>query len=167
MPRFGRLISNACLMGVEADPLAELWERLIREPGLEGSERLEFSYQLPQETPLFRMYRRPLEDILSNLLRNSATASMNAGTCRVGVRVECEEDFITGMERVAIRVCDDAPGLFDTAMIRSRTIERGLGLAVDTVSQHGGSIHVEDEQGWVKAVVVRLPRVEKAEETDR
>ena len=51
-------------------------------------------------------------------------------------------------------------GKISTAMIRGRYIERGLGLAVDLTSRAGGSIHVEDEPGWSKAVVVRLPREE-------
>ena len=49
-------------------------------------------------------------------------------------------------------------------MLRSRYIERGLGLTVDLISRNGGSIGVEDEPGYSKAVVVRLPRAENLEE---
>jgi len=40
--------------------------------------------------------------------------------------------------------------------------QRGLGLTVDLISRNGGSIHVEDEPGWSKAVVIRLQRAEEA-----
>ena len=50
-----------------------------------------------------------------------------------------------------------------TAVIRGRYIGRGLGLAVDLISRNGGSVRVEDEPGWSKAVVVRLPRAETTE----
>ena len=51
-------------------------------------------------------------------------------------------------------------------VIRSRYVERGLGLTVDLISRAGGSVHVEDEPGWTKAVVVRLPRAEVPEEEE-
>ena len=79
----------------------------------------------------------------------------------------CEEDEITGLERVVMRVQDDAPRRISTAMIRGRYIDRGLGLAVDLISRNGGSVHVEDESGWSKAVVVRLPRAEAPELENR
>jgi hypothetical protein len=68
--------------------------------------------------------------------------------------------MITGLERVAIRVRDRAAGRLTTERIRGRYISRGLGLAVDLTSRAGGSVHVEPDEGWAKAVVVRLPRAE-------
>ena len=79
---------------------------------------------------------------------------------RFGVRLTVDEDHVTGLERVEIRVADDAPLRLSTAMIRSRYIDRGLGLVVDLTRRVGGAVHVEPEPGWSKAVVVRLPRVE-------
>ena len=54
-------------------------------------------------------------------------------------------------------------------MIRSRYISRGLGLAVDLLNRHGGTIRVESATSGEggsnaprKAVVVQLPAVEAA-----
>ena len=119
------------------------------------------------ERPLWlRIFRGELEDILTNVLRNSLQASLDAGAPRMGLRVETEEDWITGLERVAFRVMDDAPRRITTALIRSRYIERGLGLTVDLISRNGGSIHVEDEPEWSKAVVVRLTLAEPPADDD-
>ncbi len=74
--------------------------------------------------------------------------------------MELEDDDITGLEQVAIRVADRAPGRLTTAMLRSRYIERGLGLVVEIVRRNGGTVHVEAQSGYAKAVVVRLPRIE-------
>ena len=64
---------------------------------------------------------------------------------------------------------DNAPGRLTDAMIRGRGIGRGLGLAVDLITRHEGSIHVVPATGplrlsWTKAVVVRLRRAEEGEE---
>ncbi len=59
---------------------------------------------------------------------------------------------------------NSAPRRISTSLLRSRYIERGLGLTVDLISRNGGSIGVEDEPGYSKAVVVRLPRAESLEE---
>ena len=117
---------------------------------------------LPGELPLVGMFPADLEDVLVNLIRNAASASPPGS--RIGVEVDEEEDPITGLSRVVIRVCDEAPRTLSTAAIRGRYIGRGLGLAVDLISRAGGSIHVEDREGWSKAVVVRLPRAESTEE---
>jgi nitrogen-specific signal transduction histidine kinase len=69
------------------------------------------------------------------------------------------------METVNLRVLDDAPGELTESMIRGREAGRGLGLVVDLVTRHDGSLSVErrpDERaaGYTKAVVVRLQRAE-------
>ena len=102
-----------------------------------------------------------LDDVVANLLRNALQATVEQGRGRVGVRLGIEEDESTGLERVVLRFRDDAPRRITTGVLRSRYIERGLGLTVDIISRNGGSIAVEGEPGWSKAVVVRLPRAER------
>jgi nitrogen-specific signal transduction histidine kinase len=63
---------------------------------------------------------------------------------------------------VEVAVVDDAPGTLTNAMIRGRYIGRGLGLAVDLINRHGGSIRVDARGDGRKAVVVQLPSVEAA-----
>ncbi len=109
-----------------------------------------------------RIPQPDLVDILVNLLRNALIASVEEGRERVQVRFGEEEDPITGVVRAEVRVCDQVERTLTTAMIRGRYVERGLGLAVDRINSVGGSIHVEPEPGWSKAVVVRLPLEEGA-----
>ncbi len=138
-----------------------VWDHVGREP---GAAEAELAVEFPDERLHLRIFRGDFEDILANLLRNALEASAAVGESALAVRVECEEDEITGVENTAIRIADRAPNRLSTAVIRSRYIERGLGLAVDLVSRNGGSVHVESEPGFTKAIVVRLPRVERVEE---
>ena len=86
------------------------------------------------------------------------------GERRIAVILEEDDDPITGLELVVLRFCDTAPGTLTNAMIQGRSIGRGLGLAVDLITRHNGSIEVEDEPGYSKAVAVRLPRAEEDED---
>ena len=148
------------------DLLDGIWAGVSGEPELRALEVPDLTLQVPDRDVHLRIFRGELEDVLANLLRNAAKASATHGCERLALRVDLEEDFVTGLERVAFRVCDDAPRTVTTAMIRSRYIERGLGLTVDLISRNGGSIHVEDEPGWSKAVVVRFPAAELPPEED-
>ncbi|NCG20899.1 MAG: hypothetical protein GWP91_17965 [Rhodobacterales bacterium] len=162
----GVLIRQACVMTLEPSLIQSVWQRVCTE--LHCAE-LPLTFVVPDQRMMVRIYPRQLEDILTNVMRNALEASLENGAfqVRIGVRVCCEEDEITGLERVVMRVQDDAPRRISTAMIRGRYIDRGLGLAVDLISRNGGSVHVEDESGWSKAVVVRLPRAEAPELENR
>lgn len=160
----GRLVRRVCVLPVDAALIGAAWDAVTREPELRGRALPAFAVTPAAEPVFVRIYRGEIDDILVNLLRNAVQASLEAGTTRIDVRVDLDEDDITGLERVAVRVVDDAPRRISTAVIRGRYIERGLGLTVDLISRNGGSIHVEDEPGRSKAVVVRLPRAEVPEE---
>lgn len=155
----GELLQGVCVVELKPPVFQAALDAVLAEPAFRGVAVPEWVLDVP-ETLSVRVFRDDLHDILVNLLRNALEASIQAGCGRLGVRLDIEEDDITGIERVEIRVADDAPRRISTAMIRGRYIERGLGLAVDLTSRAGGSIHVEDEPGWSKAVVVRLPLAE-------
>lgn len=159
-----RLVRRLCLLPIDRAALEAAWTAASGEPAFRGKTLPAFTVALDGEPPIVRMFRKDLDDILLNVVRNALEASIAAGTGRVGVRVASDEDPVTGIERVALRVRDDAPKRVTTAVIRGRYIERGLGLTVDLISRNAGSIKVEDEPEWSKAVVVRFPRVEQSEE---
>jgi hypothetical protein len=161
----GRLVRRLCLLPVDRDLIGAAWAATVAEPAFRGKNVPAFSVDAAGDVPIVRMFRKDLDDILLNVLRNALQASLDAGAERVGIRVAFDEDAVTGIERVALRVRDDAPKRVTTAVIRGRYIERGLGLTVDLISRNSGSIRVEDEPGWTKAVVVRFPRVEPSEES--
>ena len=109
-----------------------------------------------------RMFRPDLDDIIVNLLRNA----LAAGARGLSVELSHTEDDVTGHLLAEIAVVDDAPGMLSNAMIRSRFIGRGLGLAVDLVNRHGGSIRVDALGDGKKAVVVQFRAVEVGEGVD-
>jgi hypothetical protein len=41
-------------------------------------------------------------------------------------------------------------------MLRGRYVERGMGITADLLSRYDGSIAVEPQAGWEKAVVLRF-----------
>jgi phosphoglycerate-specific signal transduction histidine kinase len=65
-------------------------------------------------------------------------------------------DPVTGLSWVAIRVLDNATRPFTNDMLTSRQIGRGIGLAMDLAKRSSGSLSVEAEEDWSKAVVLRL-----------
>lgn len=139
-------------------------DRVRQEPGFAGQALPELEVEGPVEGLPARVLAGDLDDVIANLVRNA----WRAGATRTGVRLDEEDDPITGLEHVALRFLDDAPGPLTDAMIHQRGIGRGLGLVVDLVTRHDGSIGVERlpaerAAGWTKAVVVRFPRAESEE----
>ena len=160
----GRELRRLCLLDIDERVLSEAWSAAVGEAAHGAWREVELVLDHPGEAMWVRMYRADLHDVLVNLLRNAVEASLDDGEPRVGVRVAVDEDWITGLERVELRVLDTSPRRLTTAQVRGRFVGRGLGLAVDLATRSGGAVHVEDEDGWCKAVVVRLPRVEQTED---
>ena len=152
----GRLVHVLSVLAVDPVLIRRVYARVSAEPGIKGTEipALEVSGEGGQ----VRLFADDLDDILANLLRNA----LNAGARRLAVRLGVEDDPITGLGSVEIHVVDDAPGILTNAMIRGRSISRGLGLAVDRVVRMGGAIRVVPEPDGAKAVVVSLPAIEAA-----
>lgn len=159
-PALGALVRTICVLPLDQALLSSAWNAVLREPALRGATPPELELTPPEAGLFVRAWKDEVVDILVNVLRNAVQASRDHARHRIGLRLVVEEDPLTLLERVAIRIGDEAPRTVSTAMIRGRYIERGLGLTVDLISRNGGSIHVEDEPGFSKAVVVRLPLVE-------
>lgn len=156
----GTLVTEICILPVQPDHVAAVYARVGAEPGFGGEVA---PLTVSGEPGQVRLFRGDLEDILANLFRNA----LAAGASRVDVVLGEDTDPVTGHAWFEIRVEDDAPGQLTTAMIRSRYISRGLGLAVDLLNRHGGTIRVDSlpaapGERTRKAVVVQLPAVEAA-----
>ena len=161
----GELLQTMGTVQMEADFIREVAHRVQSEPALSNRGIPDIEIQFPEHSVPLRIFHGDLQDILANLIRNALEAGVQSGQMKVAVRVEEEDDPITGIENVAIRVLDQAPGHMKTSDLRGRNIGRGLGLSADLVARHEGSLVVEyrpDEQqsGWHKAIVLRLSRVE-------
>ncbi len=160
----GQIVREICVLPVTVAGVREVYARVVREPGFAMTSRSggatlpELAVTEREGGGAVRMFRSDLEDILANLLRNA----LGAGAAHVGVELGPYDDPITGHAWMEVAVLDDAPGTLTNAMIRGRYIGRGLGLAVDLINRHGGSIRVETRGEGKKAVIVQLPSVEAA-----
>jgi len=159
------LLHEVCVLEIDRAVLEAAWRRIAREPGLVGRGLEAPVLSLECEVQV-RVFREDLVDILANLLRNACDAVLE--NCaeeerRVGIRIVEEMDFVTGLSWVAIRVLDSAPGPLTDAMLKDRQIGRGVGLAMDLAKRSQGSLKVEDEPGWAKAVVLRLAVAEEVD----
>ncbi|MCB9880473.1 MAG: hypothetical protein H6832_18880 [Planctomycetes bacterium] len=114
----------------------------------------ELPVDIDAETGLVRVVgsRGPLEQVLSNLTRNSKEAG--ATRCRVCKLVHGAESV--GAESVTIRISDDGPGIDPTVAGRIfdpfvGTKERGSGLglafAARAIERMGGALRLASEQG--------------------
>ncbi len=159
----GRFLREMSTLTIDAELLRTVDDRVRAEPAFSGQALPELELDVPVGGLPARILRGDLEDIVANLLRNAYRAvgeGLAPGQRRVGLGMDEDVDVVTGLESVLLRFRDNAPGTLTTAMIRSRNIGRGLGLVVDLATRHDGSVLVEPERGWAKAVVVRLPRAE-------
>ncbi|MEQ1566049.1 MAG: hypothetical protein ABMA64_10460 [Myxococcota bacterium] len=158
----GALLAHLGTLTVDRELLEEVYASVRDEPGFRGEVFPQLVVHAPEPARI-RMYRADLVDVLTNLVRNAARATLAAGGDRIGLALGVEEDEVTALESVAIAVADPAPGGLTTAMLRERAVERGLGLALELAARAGGSIRVEagsPEGPWAKVVVVSIPRVE-------
>jgi hypothetical protein len=159
----GAFVRRIGALVLTPDLLQAIDARVRGEAALEGESlpvlRIEMSGSVP-----VRIFRGDLEDVASNLLRNGYRAVVEGvapDDRRMAVRVREAEDPATGIEEVVIAFFDNAPGTLTTEMIRARNIGRGLGLALDLVTRHDGTLSVRPISGG-KEVEVHLPRAEAA-----
>ena len=150
----GCTVREICVIACDEALVRSVYANVCAEPGLAGSTLPELWVTGGPVT--LRLFRPDLEAILTNLLRNA----LAAGATSLAVALSEAEDAVTGHPLVEIAVIDDAPGTLTNAMIRSRFIGRGLGLAVDLTNRHGGSIRVDAREEGAKAVVVQFQLAE-------
>lgn len=164
-PALGRLLAQMGTTLVTRGLLQRVDTRVRNEASFQGQQTPPAALFVHEDGLLAKIFAGDLEDVLANLLRNARGALAAVPEPLLAVVVELEEDPITGLEHVSLRVLDNAPGRLTTADIHGRALGRGLGLTADLVARHEGSISVErtpDEadEGYCKAVVVRLLRAE-------
>ncbi|HLT38315.1 MAG TPA: hypothetical protein VK034_18645, partial [Enhygromyxa sp.] len=121
---------------------------------------------LAGEAQQIRIFPTDLHDILANVLRNSLMSSVMYAEPPIGLGVELatEIDDITGLSSLAIRIKDRSPERLTNEMLRGRYVERGMGITADLLSRYDGSIAVEPEAGWEKAVVLRFFALDQVDE---
>jgi hypothetical protein len=163
----GRLIRDVCVLHINGPVLQECWDQVCAEPAFADRSLPAFELVVDTDALPVRIFRRELQDIVVNLLRNGLAVALEeqGDQARIGLHLEEEVDFVTGLESVVLRFQDNALSTLTDDMIRGRYIARGLGLVVDLVGRNDGALKVEAaHQPWSKALVVRLPRAEVSEQ---
>lgn len=150
------LIRELCIVNVDARLVQETYAQVIGEQQFAGRQ-LAPLLVTGLGAPI-RIFRTDLEDILANVIRNSLRSSLSYARPPVGLGVDLviELDDVTGLGTLAIRIKDRSPEQLSNEMLRGRYVERGMGITVDLLSRYDGSIAVEPEGGWSKAVVLRF-----------
>lgn len=158
--RLSELIRELCITTVDAELVTRVYDEV----------RGEKQFASVPASPLrasgtaasIRIFRTDLQDILANVFRNSLRSSMSYAMHPVELAVELvqEIDEITGLGSLAVRIKDHSPEQLSNEMLRGRYVERGMGITVDLLSRYDGSIAVESEPGWSKAVVLRFFTIE-------
>jgi len=160
------LIRELCIVNVDGKLVQATYEQVIGEAQFVG--RPLAPLEVTGLGAPVRIFRTDLEDILTNVIRNSLRSSLSYAHPPVGLGIELstEIDEITGLGTLAIRIKDRSPEQLSNEMLRGRYVERGMGITVDLLSRYDGSIAVEPEQGvsgyridnaqWMKAVVLRF-----------
>jgi two-component system, chemotaxis family, CheB/CheR fusion protein len=124
------------------------------------AEGLEIRVEAPESLPI-EGDRRRLQQVLLNLLSNA----VQYGSTPAGIVVRLESDD----QEAVLEVIDSGPGIpaedhqriFDRFYRSTQTSAPGLGVGLYVVraivAGHGGTVHVESNDGHGAAFVVRLP----------
>lgn len=155
------VIRSLCIVDVDDATVREVFAQVVAEPQFVGVQVAEL--QVAGEGAKVRVFRTDLEDILTNVLRNSLQSSVLYAPkpIALGIDLATEMDEITGLSTLAIRIKDRSSEQLSNEMLRGRYVERGMGITADLLSRYDGSIAVEPEPGWQKAVVLRFFTVEE------
>ena len=155
------VIHALCIVEVDPALVREVFGHVVAEAQFAGLQIAEL--QVAGERARVRVFRSDLEDILTNVIRNSLHSSVlyAARPIALGVALVTEMDEITGLCTLAIRIQDRSSEQLSNEMLRGRYVERGMGITADLLSRYDGSIAVEPEPGWQKAVVLRFFTVEE------
>ncbi|MEZ4427561.1 MAG: tetratricopeptide repeat protein [Nannocystaceae bacterium] len=159
--RLSSVIQSLCIVEVTRDTLREVFNLVIAESQFLGVEIA--PPEIDGDGAAIRVFRTDLDDIFTNVLRNSLHSSVLYAPrpLRIGIDLVTEMDEITGLSTLAVRIKDQSSEKLSNEMLRGRYVERGMGITADLLSRYDGSIAVEPEPGWQKAVVLRFFTVEE------
>jgi tetratricopeptide (TPR) repeat protein len=155
------MIQSLCIVEVDHAFVHEVFRHVVAEAQFAGVQIAELAVH--GGGARVRVFRSDLEDILTNVIRNSLHSSVLYAPkpIALGVALVTEMDEITGLATLAIRIQDRSSEQLSNEMLRGRYVERGMGITADLLSRYDGSIAVEPEPGWQKAVVLRFFTVEE------
>ncbi len=157
------VIRSLCIARVDHEFIATVYEEIATEDKFAQVQIAPLV--IDGEAQRVRIFPTDLHDILANVLRNSLMSSVMYAQPPIGLGVALVTEFddITGLSSLVIRIKDRSPERLTNEMLRGRYVERGMGITADLLSRYDGSIAVEPEPGWEKAVVLRFFTLEESE----
>lgn len=157
------VIRSLCIAKVDHEFIAAVYEEIATEDKFAQVQIAPL--KIEGEAQRVRIFPTDLHDILANVLRNSLMSSVMYAQPPIGLGVSLvtEVDDITGLSSLVIRIKDRSPERLTNEMLRGRYVERGMGITADLLSRYDGSIAVEPEPGWEKAVVLRFFTLDEGE----
>lgn len=128
-----------------------------------GSEKVQINKNLAQELPLLRADSNLLKQAVVNIMQNALEAMPNEGMLTVRSWLHAD------LNMIVISVVDTGAGVPLELLSKvfepfytSKLDHMGLGLPIAhrIISEHGGFIHISDEEGGGTKVHVYLPVIE-------
>jgi signal transduction histidine kinase len=155
----GQLIINRAPLAID-----QLIQKVVSE--LQSlSETHTLVYERPPEAVMINADELRIEQVLQNVLQNAIKYSPDGGTIVV-VLEQREDDVVISASDQGIGIpAADLPNLF-TRFYRAtnanpqRISGIGIGLYIvhEIVTHHGGTIHIQSEEGVGSTVVIQLPK---------
>jgi signal transduction histidine kinase len=138
---------------------------------LPGRPRIEIKYDLAQELSSIRLDRQQIETALKNIVFNAIQSMPDGGKLIVSTRkVEIfpkEEDWKLNRDFIEIEFRDTGKGfpkefrekVFEPYFSYQKKEGTGLGLTLvkKIITEHGGEIIIDSEEGSGTCVSIRLP----------
>lgn len=124
------------------------------------NDRLRLNLEIEPNLPYIDAAPQQMRQVIWNLVANAMDAMKGEG--RLALRISREDDF------VVIRLSDSGPGIPDA--LREKIFEplfttkaegTGLGLSIvrGIVTEHGGTVRVEESSRLGASIAVRLPAI--------
>ncbi len=164
-PELARTVERAAVLPVRADALRALLTGVAEERGAPAPE-LELVGGLAEGgLPGVRISALDWETVWRNLFANALEEAQRRGAAsvRLGLCAEKRRDPVTGESRLRLVLADDLAGGIDSASLRERAAERGLGVVVELLRKSEGSVEVVPAPGagFTKGIAIDLPAAEE------
>lgn len=129
-------------------------------PYIEGVPHIRFDVEAPKDLPILNLDRRQIRQVLINLVENAICSIHGQGCIRVAL------SYRKGQRMLNLEVSDNGTGISDEHKIRifepdfsTKAAGMGLGLTIvhSIISDHHGTIRVEDNQPTGARFIIELP----------
>jgi cytochrome c-type biogenesis protein CcmH/NrfG len=163
-PELSRTVERAAVLPVRADALRALLAGVAEERDTPAPVLELIGGIAEGALPGVRISALDWETVWRNLFGNALEeARRRGGEIRLGLCAERRRDPVTGEARLRLVLADDLEGGIDSARIRGRDAERGLGVVVELLRRSDGSVEVvpAPQSGFTKGIAVDLPASEE------